>query len=275
VRKLSSHAADGFAAFASTQPLDILPRVLNITGALALTLALQAVPAPPAPGASDPLPADKPIVEIVQNLGRDLRKLPSLDTLVIMSSGAIVGAIVHNNLDDRVADWVAEQEASSSTAFWRGFGNGWTQGGIAVGTYGIGLLAHDRPAVHVGSDLIRAQVLNAVLTRSMKLIADRQRPSGGPDSMPSGHTSATFATAAVLQQHFGWKVGAPMMAMASLVGWSRVRDEQHWVSDVVIGAAVGLISGRTVAEGHRGRAWAVVPAATSRSAAIYLVRTAR
>ncbi len=50
----------------------------------------------------------------------------------------------------------------------------------------------------------------------------------------------------VLQEHFGWKVGLPAFAAAAYTGTSRVADNQHWASDVVFGAALGMASGRTV-----------------------------
>ena len=79
----------------------------------------------------------------------------------------------------------------------------------------------------------------------------RSRPSArGPtairDSFPSGHASTSFATAMVLQEHFGWKAGVPAFAVAAYTAVSRVAANQHWASDVVFGAAVGLASGRTV-----------------------------
>ena len=126
--------------------------------------------------------------------------------------------------------------------------------------------------IHIGSDLIRAQALNAILTRGMKAVVGRRRPSGGPDSMPSGHTTATFATAAVLNDHFGWTVGVPSFAVASFVGWTRVRDRAHWVTDVIVGAAIGTAVGHAVASGHRERSWTVVPVASAASVAVYYVR---
>jgi membrane-associated phospholipid phosphatase len=135
----------------------------------------------------------------------------------------------------------------------------------------VGRLRDDRFVTHLGSDLIRAQLLNAVLTRGLKLAAQRNRPHGGDDAMPSGHTSATFASAVVLQEHYGWRVGLPAYAVASFVGWSRIRDDRHWLTDVIVGATVGAIAGRTVTRGH-GAAWVVVPTATSQGAAIFLVR---
>ncbi|MEO8483352.1 MAG: phosphatase PAP2 family protein [Acidobacteriota bacterium] len=242
--------------------------MLNSVATLALTFALQSAPASPAPL---PLPDDRPIVDIFQNLGHDLKRLPSLDSVAILGGGAIAAAIGHNN-DAPLSNWVAKRDPAGYTSTGRVFGDGWIQGGGALATYGIGLLTHDRMTIHIGSDLIRAQTLNAILTRSMKSIVGRRRPGGGPDSMPSGHTTATFASAAVLNDHFGWKVGVPSFAVASFVGWTRVRDHAHWLTDVIVGASIGTAVGHTVAAGHRGRSWAVIPVASSKSVAVYYVR---
>jgi membrane-associated phospholipid phosphatase len=50
----------------------------------------------------------------------------------------------------------------------------------------------------------------------------------------------------VLQEHFGWKLGVPFFAVAAYTGASLVAANEHWVSDVVFGAFVGIASGRTV-----------------------------
>ncbi|MND06844.1 PAP2 superfamily protein [compost metagenome] len=44
--------------------------------------------------------------------------------------------------------------------------------------------------------------------------------------------------------------------MAAGVAWSRVNDEAHWASDVVMGALVGIVSGQLVVRhGHRRDGW--------------------
>lgn len=58
-------------------------------------------------------------------------------------------------------------------------------------------------------------------------------------SFPSGHTSATFATAAFVQRRYGWKLGAPAYALATYVGWGRIYAKKHHWWDVVAGAAIG------------------------------------
>ena len=101
-----------------------------------------------------------------------------------------------------------EQGPSGYTKFGDVAGNGWVQAGAAVATYAIGT-ASDMPKVaHIGSDLIRGQVLTGLITRGLKVGVDRTRPSGGRHSFPSGHSSAAFLTASVLGSHFGWKAAS-------------------------------------------------------------------
>jgi membrane-associated phospholipid phosphatase len=118
----------------------------------------------------------------------------------------------------------------------------------------------------VGADLIDAQIVNGVLTTGLKVAVDRTRPNGGHRSFPSGHTSSTFATAAVIQRDLGWRAALPVYALGAYVGTSRVVDRAHFVSDVLFGTAVGLVSGRAVTVGH-GRAQVSVSAVPLRGGA--------
>jgi membrane-associated phospholipid phosphatase len=55
----------------------------------------------------------------------------------------------------------------------------------------------------------------------------------------------------VIERHLGWKMSALGYAFAAYIASSRLHDNVHWMSDVVFGAAVGTISGRTVTEHGR------------------------
>jgi membrane-associated phospholipid phosphatase len=202
-----------------------------------------------------------------------LRSLPSTGTVTVLAGGGAAALVVHP-ADDNVNEWAIDRGPASYVKLGNMLGDGWFQGGAALGTYVAGRLSGDPAITHLGSDLIRSQVLNAVLTRGLKLVAQRNRPHGGSDSMPSGHASAAFASATVIQAHYGWKGGMPAYAAASFMAWSRVRDDRHWLTDVIIGGAIGTIAGRTVTEGHRAR-WTIVPAATTQSAALVVVHTFR
>ena len=56
------------------------------------------------------------------------------------------------------------------------------------------------------------------MVQALKYTVRRERPDGSNNkSFPSGHAASAFATATVLQRHYGWKVGAPAYALGSYV----------------------------------------------------------
>ena len=50
----------------------------------------------------------------------------------------------------------------------------------------------------------------------------------------------------MLQQHLGYRAGIPTYLVATYVAMSRLHDNRHFASDVVMGAATGIIIGRSV-----------------------------
>ena len=137
------------------------------------------------------------------------------------------------------------------------------QFGGAWAAYGIGRAIGSQRAAIVGADLVRAQLVNTVFTQGLKLTVNRTRPNGEPWSFPSGHSSGTFANATVLQRHFGWKVGAPAYAFATYVAASRLQANKHFASDVIFGAALGIVSGRAVTVGRGENRFAIAPWASA------------
>ncbi len=115
---------------------------------------------------------------------------------------------------------------------------------------------------HLGFDLVRALVVSQALTMGIKYAAQRDRPSGECCAFPSGHASATFATASVLERHFGYRGAWPTFVIASYVAASRLKDNRHFLSDVVFGSALGIASGWTVVGRHGRSEYALVPAPT-------------
>ena len=77
------------------------------------------------------------------------------------------------------------------------------------------------------------------VTQVLKYTVGRERPDGSDTrSFPSGYTSAAFSGASFLQRRYGWDIGLPAYLGATYVGWSRVYEEKHYVSDVLAGAAL-------------------------------------
>ena len=142
--------------------------------------------------------------------------------------------------------------------------------GGPIATYGIGIWIGTPGVTELGRDLVRVQLLTGGVTQLLKATVGRTRPEGGkprPEgnhlgSFPSGHTSGTFASATVLQHHYGWKAGIPAFGVASYVAASRLSENQHFLSDVVFGAAIGIAAGRTVTFGTGSTRFEVSPMAT-------------
>ena len=81
----------------------------------------------------------------------------------------------------------------------------------------------------------------------------------------------TFAAAAVIERHLGWKRSLLAYAIAGYVSASRLHDNRHYLSDVVFGAAVGQIAGRTVTL-HGREHWTLGPSIVPGGAAIVVAR---
>jgi hypothetical protein len=153
--------------------------------------------------------------------------------------------------------------------------SGYALAGATATIYTVGRVG-DKPKVsHLGMDLIRALAVNEILTQSIKHAVHRPRPDGSDHlSFPSGHASSTFAFATALERHLSWRFAVPAYLFASYVASSRLHDNRHYLSDVVFGAAVGIVSGRTVTRhGRENFSLAVVP--TAGGAAVFVTRKAK
>ena len=118
--------------------------------------------------------------------------------------------------------------------------------GASIATYGIGRALGRSCVARVGADLIQAQLLAEGLTFAFKE-ATRRETRGNRILIPVGSHDGHVRVGDVLQRHFGWKVGLPAYAVASYVAVSRVEMKEHYLSDVMFGAALGTVAGRTVA----------------------------
>ena len=175
--------------------------------------------------------------QFLSDVARDYRNYLSIENLEITTVGLTAAAAIHQ-ADARLADETAHV-STAATAPGATYGNLAFQFPLAVTWWVVGHAAGSVRAADTGRDLVRAQISAMSWTYLAKYTVDRTRPNGDPRSFPSGHTSASFATAQVFQEHYGWKVGLPMYAAATYVAGERVTNNKHWASDVVFGAAVG------------------------------------
>jgi membrane-associated phospholipid phosphatase len=138
----------------------------------------------------------------------------------------------------------------------RHFGQPEVYGTVTVGLLAAGL-AMGRPQITRAGGRLAASLALAGLTVNVgkfafgrprpeqSLDADGYAPFSGQVSLPSGHTAMAFALATSLadDMHRPWAT-VGLYGMATVVGWSRVNDNRHWLSDVAAGALVGVASAK-------------------------------
>lgn len=84
-----------------------------------------------------------------------------------------------------------------------------------------------------------------VFCQGVKNITSVTRPDGTSNSFPSGHTAEAFASAEFLRREYGSRsiaYGITGYTSAVAVGYFRMYNNKHWLSDVVAGAGVGVLS---------------------------------
>ena len=130
-----------------------------------------------------------------------------------------------------------------------------------IGFYGYGLIDNNNEVRKLAVKLTEATLFATSITLITKTVIGRARPyrqdnqyytnpftfDNDYNSFPSGHTTLAFAYSTVMANEINnifWKIG--WYTAAGLVGYSRIYHNQHWFSDVLMGAAIGYFSGEFV-----------------------------
>lgn len=141
-----------------------------------------------------------------------------------------------------------------SSDWWKGVSNTTKPLAIAapLGMAAMALINKDKSLLEKAYTVAGSLVIATVVTQGVKTIVARPRPYATytdiyPDQVetdkafPSGHVSAAFSTAAALSiQYRKWYITVPLYAWGASVAYSRMYLGQHYPSDVVVGAAVGI-----------------------------------
>ena len=97
------------------------------------------------------------------------------------------------------------------------------------------------------SSAAASYAIMAVLVNGIKYSAKEMRPDGSTaNSWPSGHTATAFVGASLLHKEYGltrspwWSVAG--YGVATATGVMRVLNNRHWISDVMSGAGIGIMS---------------------------------
>lgn len=147
---------------------------------------------------------------------------------------------------------------------------------IGASLYAVGRAAKVPRAAELALHGTEAVVVGQGVSFALKVILGRARPYTSADTnprnfafgrglksidyqaFPSGHSTSAFAVAAAVSSETSgwwpqtrWIFGPILYGGAALVGLSRMYEDKHWASDVVMGAAVGTFAGlKTVRFNH-------------------------
>jgi len=249
-----------------------MPRIHSVLAVVVAVCTLYTVPATAqtaspvaqvAPAADDQKPPAavgeaeaKPTRGFVSALGHnlldDVKHIPRRNSLYWLAGGTALAFAVHPEDGKVNRRLVGNSTADALFKPGKYMGNGAVVVGGSAATYMAGRWLKMPRLQHLGMDEIEGAILSQAISEAAKLAFRRDRPihldgkQASGYSLPSGHATLTFTAATILQQHLGYKAGIPTYLIASYVAMSRLHDNNHYASDVVAGAATGIIIGRSV-----------------------------
>ncbi len=235
------------AASSAAQDVDATPPV-NISPSLCAGLFHRSWPIPAEEGSSNreglfrgiafqaaapkpDQPAHTGFSALVRAIGSDFKAFPQRkSTWAILAIGGAAAAIAHPGDVEVTEDLNNSAAAKDFFVAGKWIGSAYVQAGTAIGLYVVGryLLPHADGAPktnkvsHLGFDLLRALAVSQAFTQGIKIAAQRDRPTGECCAFPSGHASAAFAAASVIERHLGRRGAWPTFTIAPmwrLPGW--------------------------------------------------------
>ena len=193
-----------------------------------------------------------------------------------LASGVILAALLARRLDDHYAQRLQDSSTQANEKLHKLATVVRTTAApgafiISTSMYVAGRVVKNDHMASLGLHSTEALLLGEFTGGVLKGLIGRQRPYvtpqnshsfgflrgfGGGDqfrSFPSGHSLAAFAAAAAVSSETSdwwpntrWIIGPVLFTGATLTGVSRMYDNKHWASDVIVGAGLGTFAGLKV-----------------------------
>jgi membrane-associated phospholipid phosphatase len=130
--------------------------------------------------------------------------------------------------------------------------------GIAGLLYASNYITDNKKFGSVGKSLFESLLVGGLASISIKYIFGRSRPykeEGNTkfnwfetnnilNSLPSGHVITAFTTSTVLSNYIeNFYISIALYSLSGLTAYQRLATDNHWFSDVFLGAGIGIIAG--------------------------------
>lgn len=160
---------------------------------------------------------------------------------VLMAGGLTIHFAAHETLDAAVRDKVLEATAGQNIVPFDDYIQ------YIPMTLHLGLGLTGIPSRQdIWGRLIESAIAHAVCGIIMwpsKTLFHTLRPNEvNYVSFPSGHTAFSFTGATLTWIDYGWAWGTGAYAISTTVAFMRIWRNWHWMSDVLMGAGVGILS---------------------------------
>lgn len=117
-------------------------------------------------------------------------------------------------------------------------------------------------------EFLKGFMATGVTTYGLKYLIHEKRPCHGDHSFPSGHAAIAFFGSGFIHKRYGLRYAIPAYAAALYVSYSRLKVKEHWVHDVVGGAAIGLLYSYLFTSSYQSESFRFYPSLTSNSVSL-------
>jgi membrane-associated phospholipid phosphatase len=240
------------------------PAMLDASEASSQSSASQA-----AMPSGDPICGIAHLLRCVEDLGQDDKgiftsplRMQAKDAYWLMPLGTAAGLAFAYDTNAEQAAGVNANRTNRANQI-ANFGSFYATVAEGAGLYFLGLAGKNTKLAETGRLGAEAVIDSGTVTLAIKVASNRQRPMQGDgqghfwaggtshwewdSSLPSDHATASMALARVVAGEYPhWYVMLPAYGFAETISISRILANQHFPSDMIVGQAIGFLTGTYV-----------------------------